>query len=137
VNITRAVLILALLTMLLAGGQALAWANAFAALGQKAEPNPQVPATPQANSGSNDAANASAAPQSESNATLQGQIQQALLNEPSLKESHISVNVTDSASQLSGTVGSGKDKQIAERIAESFNGNRNVEDKLVVTGRSK
>ena len=130
---TRTVLILALSTRLAAGGHALARANAFAPLAQEAEPNPQVPATQQANSGTTNVGSGNM-PQPEDNAKLQGQIQQALLNEASLKGSHVSVNVTDSAIQLSGTVASGKDKQTAERIAESFNGNRNFEDKLVVAG---
>ena len=35
---------------------------------------------------------------------------------------------------LTGTVGSVKDKQTAERIASSFDGNRKLTDNIVVTG---
>jgi osmotically-inducible protein OsmY len=68
------------------------------------------------------------------NAAVQSQIESALRNEPALTSSHIAVNVTDSAIDLSGTVGSSKDKLSAERIAQSFGVNRKLNDKLNVTG---
>jgi osmotically-inducible protein OsmY len=116
------------------------------AAAQKAEPNSQAPATPQTNTGQTPtpsaqghAANGTTAtagqPNTGDDAALQGRIQEALRNEPGLAASHISVNVTDSAIEISGTVPSGKDKQTAERIAQSFNGNRKFEDKLLVTGQ--
>jgi hypothetical protein len=109
---------------------------AVSALPQKAEPNPQIPATPQANSssamGSSNAPGISAA----DDAALQGRIQQALQSEPSLSASHVSVAVTDTEIQLSGTAASGKDKETAERIAASFDGNRRLTDKLAVTGQA-
>lgn len=103
--------------------------------GQKAEPNQQVPATPQANTGNPSSANPTLEPNAASDANLQGRIQQALRNEPTLASSHITVNVTDSAIELSGTAASIQDKQTAERIAESFDGNREFRDKLLVTGQ--
>jgi osmotically-inducible protein OsmY len=36
---------------------------------------------------------------------------------------------------LSGSVATGKEKQTAKRIAQSFAGNRRVEDKITVTGQ--
>ncbi len=107
---------------------------------QKVEPNPQVPATPQANSGNSNGntgntGNTLGQSNPASDAALQGRIQEALRNEPGLGTSHISVNVTDSTVELSGTVGSTKDKETAERTAESFDGNRQFRDKLVVTGQ--
>jgi hypothetical protein len=42
--------------------------------------------------------------------------------------------VTDNGIELSGTVGSTKDKQTAERIASSFDGNRKLTDNISVTG---
>lgn len=119
--------------------------------GQKAEPNPQAPATPQANTGRTSASlpqatpgttNGSAAPtistqtSAADDAALQGRIQEALRNEPALAPSHISVNVTDTAIEISGTVPSIQEKQTAERIAESFDGNRKFEDKLLVAGQA-
>ena len=112
---------------------------------QKAEPNPQNPATPQPNPGeskggppSQSAASgnsAAPAPTPDDSAALQSRIADALRNEPTLGASHVSVNVTERTIELSGTVGSGQDKQTAERIAASFDGNRQLTDKLVVTGR--
>ena len=45
------------------------------------------------------------------------------------------MNVTDSAIELSGTVSTGKEKQTAERIAQSYAGNRKVVDRITVTGK--
>ena len=116
--------------------------------GQKAEPNPKIPATPQANDGhnlppsqvdtqpANGAATSFNQPTAADNAALQGHIQQALNTDPALAGSHISVIVTDSAIELSGTVASSKDKLAARRIAQSFDGNRKFEDKTMVTGQS-
>jgi len=102
---------------------------------QKAEPNKEIPATPQANSGNpSSAASLSGLPGTGDSAALQSRIQEALREEPALSGSRITVNVTDSAIELAGTVNSGKDRQTADRIAQSFDGNRKFEDKLVVTG---
>jgi len=109
---------------------------------QKAEPNSQNPATPQANNGQSSATSGNATPRTlaqasvADDAALQGRIQQALQNEPSLAGSHVSVKVTSGTIELAGTAASGKDKVTAERIAESFDANRKFEDKLVVTGQS-
>jgi BON domain len=109
---------------------------AVSALPQKAEPNPQIPATPQANSSSAmGSSNAPGIPAAD-DAALQGRIQQALQSEPSLSASHVSVAVTNTEIQLTGTAASGKDKETAERIAASFDGNRHLTDKLLVTGQA-
>lgn len=68
------------------------------------------------------------------NPALQSRIDDALRNEPTLGASHVVSNVTDTGIELSGTVGSTKDKQTAERIASSFDGNRKLTDNIVVTG---
>ena len=111
---------------------------ALAQPAQKSEPNQQVPATPPANAGSQNSTTPATAmpPTGESNATLQGQIQQALHNESTLDASHISVNVTDNSIELSGTVPSSEDKKTAQRIAQSFDGNRKFSDSLTVTGQA-
>jgi hyperosmotically inducible periplasmic protein len=70
----------------------------------------------------------------QSNSVLQARISDALHNEPTLGSSSVAVDVSDKTIDLSGSVGSSKDKQTAERIAESFDGNRQVNDKIVVTG---
>ena len=64
--------------------------------------------------------------------TLQGQIQNALQNEPTLRSDSLNVNVTDSTIELSGAVQTGKEKQTADRIANSFAGNRRVRDRITV-----
>jgi hypothetical protein len=67
-------------------------------------------------------------------ATLQGQIQTALQNEPTLRNDALSVNVTDSTIELSGNVQTGKEKQTAHRIASSFAGNRRMKDRVTLSG---
>jgi hypothetical protein len=47
----------------------------------------------------------------------------------------VNVNVTEDTIDLSGTVMTGKEKQTAKRIAQSYAGNRKVKDHLTVTGR--
>jgi osmotically-inducible protein OsmY len=73
-------------------------------------------------------------PQANDNAGLQSRINDALRNEPTLGASHVTANVTDTGIELTGTVGSTKDKQTAERIASSFDGNRKLTDTISVTG---
>jgi osmotically-inducible protein OsmY len=103
--------------------------------GQKAEPNSQVPAVPQANNPATSNGGLGQ-PDPAANAALQGRIQQALHNDPTLASTHVSVSVTDSAVELSGTVASGKDKETAERIAQSFDNNRKFTDRLIVAGQA-
>lgn len=136
-TVTRVVLMIALMSVgTMVVGQGLPAANAsYASEEQKAEPNPQAPATPQA---SNPAKQNGGLGQTDpaANPALQGRIQQALQNEPTLASSHVSVSVTDSAIELSGTVPSTKDKETAARIAQSFDGNRKLTDKLIVAGQA-
>ncbi len=97
----------------------------------------QSPASPNAQTAPGTSAEANANPTASANqndSVLQSQIENALRNEPALSSSHIAVNVTAESISLSGTVGSGKDKQTAERIAQSFDGNRKMNDTLAITG---
>lgn len=66
---------------------------------------------------------------------LQGQIQNALKNEPTLSNDSINVAVTDDAIDLTGSVATGKEKQTAKRIVQSYAGNRKVTDHLTVSGK--
>ena len=68
--------------------------------------------------------------------SLQQQLDQAYQSEPSLNGSKISVAVSDSQVQLTGSVSTNKDKITAERIAMSYAGNRKVVDKVSVGGAS-
>ena len=68
-------------------------------------------------------------------ATLQNQIQNALQNEPTLRNDNLNVSVTDSTIELSGNVQNGKEKQTASRIASSFAGNRRVKDRITLSGK--
>ena len=68
-------------------------------------------------------------------AALQGQIQNALQNEPTLHNDNLSVNVADSTIELSGNVQTSREKQTARRIASSFAGNRRVRDRITVGGK--
>jgi len=65
---------------------------------------------------------------------LQSKIQKAITSEPTLASANVMVNVTADKIELSGTVPSGKDKQTAKRIAESYAGNRKVVDHMTVSG---
>jgi osmotically-inducible protein OsmY len=90
--------------------------------------------SPSANSVGSAGTPQSPSPDTGNNAALQSQIDDALRNEPTLGASHVVSNVSDTGIELSGTVGSTKDKQTAERIAASFNGNRKMTDNIVITG---
>jgi hypothetical protein len=58
-----------------------------------------------------------------------------LKKEPTLANSNVNVVVTDTTVELSGSVSTGKEKQTAKRIVQSFAGNRRVVDRITVTGR--
>jgi osmotically-inducible protein OsmY len=68
---------------------------------------------------------------------LQQQIQTALKNEPTLSNDSINVNVAADKIELSGTAASGKEKKTAQRIAESYAGNRKVENHITVSGQGQ
>jgi len=68
-------------------------------------------------------------------AQLQSQIQLAITNEPTLDRSNINVNVTQDEITLSGSVSNGKERQTAERIAQSYAENRRVTDRLTANGK--
>ena len=67
-----------------------------------------------------------------SNDQLKSQIENALRNEPTLSNANVAVAVTDSNIDLSGSVPTANDKQTAERIAQSYSGNRQLTDHLNV-----
>ncbi|MFB3917996.1 MAG: BON domain-containing protein [Terriglobales bacterium] len=69
--------------------------------------------------------------------SLQTQINNALQKEPTLANDNVSANVSDSEIELSGTVATGKEKQTARRIAQSYAGNRRVVDRITVMGRGQ
>ena len=101
--------------------------------------SPSASASTQSNtsaSGSSRLPASDQSPAGSDSATLQSTIQQKFKSEPLLSSSSVNVNVTDSAIELSGTVSTGKEKQTAERIAQSYAGNRKVVDRITVTGNS-
>jgi hypothetical protein len=67
--------------------------------------------------------------------SLQKQIDAALKKEPTLANQNVNTVVTDTSVELSGSVSTGKEKQTAKRIAQSFAGNRRVVDRITVSGR--
>lgn len=71
-----------------------------------------------------------------SNDQLKAQIENALRNEPTLANANIAVEVTDSNIDLAGSVPTSNDKQTAERIAQSYSGNRQLTDHLNVGSSS-
>jgi osmotically-inducible protein OsmY len=70
------------------------------------------------------------------NSSLQGQIQTALQNEPTLRNDTVNVTVNETTVELSGAVQSSKEKTTARRIASSFAGNRSVKDRITVNAKS-
>ncbi len=116
--------------LLLAVGLAVAQVPTAATGGQSA-------ASPSSDSVTNHSKDNAAPPSvtgDQNNGALQSQIENALRNEPTLGGSHILVNVSIESIDLGGTVGSSKDKQTVERIAQSFDGNRKLNDNLMITG---
>lgn len=67
-----------------------------------------------------------------SSGEIQQRIQKALASEPSLAGSSLSVVVTDEEISLSGSVGNGKERVSARRIAQSFSGNRKFKESVTV-----
>jgi osmotically-inducible protein OsmY len=65
---------------------------------------------------------------------LARQIADALHQEPNLAHDRIIVSVNDTEITLNGSVANGKEKQTANRIAQSFASNRKVIDAITVTG---
>lgn len=103
-------------------------------------------ATPgQAQSGAPVSGNAgqSPPPLSENNNTaaetssLQTEINNALQQDPTLANNNLHANVTDSQIELTGSVRSGREKQAARRIAQSYAGNRRVVDHITVVRRGE
>jgi len=77
---------------------------------------------------------AAASSSSGDSASLQSTIQDKLKSEPMLSSSSVDVNVTDATIELSGSVATGKEKQTAERIAQSYAGNRKLVNRITVSG---
>jgi hypothetical protein len=65
---------------------------------------------------------------------LHQRIDAALHSEPTLSGSNLTVNVSDDAIDLSGTVNSSKERLTARRIVQSFAGNRRVRERVTVGG---
>jgi osmotically-inducible protein OsmY len=111
--------------------------NTSAASGTQTSSGSTSPSGSSSLPASDQSSSAASTPQSSASgdsATLQSTIQDKLKNEPLLSSSSVNVNVTESAIELSGTVATGKEKQTAERIAQSYAGNRKVVDRITVTG---
>jgi len=69
-------------------------------------------------------------------AELTGQVVAALHDDSTLANEPISVDVDESQLVLSGSVATRKQRQTADRIAQSFAVNRKVVDKLEVRGQN-
>jgi lipid-binding SYLF domain-containing protein len=61
-----------------------------------------------------------------------GQIEEKLRTEPGLDSKQVRVSLTDKTVELSGSVATSNDRQKAIRIAQSFAGDRQVEDHLTI-----
>ncbi len=78
------------------------------------------------------ASGAATATESPDDSELQSKIDGAIKNEPTLSSANVTTHVTADTIELSGTVASSKDKTTAQRIAQSFAGNRKVVDKIAI-----
>lgn len=72
-----------------------------------------------------------------SSSEMQTQIQNALKNEPTLANDSVNVAVSDDEITVSGTVASAKEKLTAQRIVQSYAGNRRLKDHLKVGARNQ
>lgn len=72
-----------------------------------------------------------------SSGELQSQIQNALSKEPTLANDHLDVSVSDDQIELSGAVTTAREKLSAQRIVQSYAGNRKVKDQVKVSGHSR
>ena len=68
---------------------------------------------------------------------LQTQIQNALAKEPTLSGDTVNVTVTEQEIELSGSVGTAREKQTATRIVQSYAGNKKVVSHLTVSSRNR
>ena len=66
---------------------------------------------------------------------LKSQIETALQRDPSLMGSALNVSIDDKGVELTGQVNNGKERVAARRIAQSYSGNRRVQDKITVLGQ--
>lgn len=61
-------------------------------------------------------------------------IESALANDPTLKGSAFTINVTDDTVEITGVANNGRERTAARRIVQSFSGNLRVKDRITVAG---
>ena len=61
-------------------------------------------------------------------------IESALANDPNLKGTAFTINVTDDTVEISGVAENGRERTAARRIVQSFAGNLRVRDRITVAG---
>jgi osmotically-inducible protein OsmY len=76
------------------------------------------------------------APQGLSTAQVQQQIQDKMSSEPALANTNIEVKTDDRSVRLTGTVDSQQQRDLAERIARSYAGDRKIVNKIKVAERT-
>src|SRR5262245_49614727 len=90
--------------------------------------------TPQQDAQQNPSGQQPTSQQAKSPADVQNEIQSALQKDPNLANASITVQVTDQAVELSGTVPSKDAKDAAEQIAQAHSGGLQVKNRLKVGG---
>lgn len=105
--------------------------QSHAAATPAADPQPNPVSTNSSESPSPDVPAASSA-----NLELQDRVQEALGKVPELSNDKLRVSAGEDGLELSGTVASGKERQAAIRIAQSFARGKKVVDHIVVTSRN-
>ena len=71
-----------------------------------------------------------------SNAEVQHQIDSKIADQPELAASNIKVNVDDHSVSLTGTVDSQEQHDLVLRIAQSYAGDRPIDDKIAIRGHA-
>ena len=70
-------------------------------------------------------------------ADLEGQIQNALSKEPTLAGDSAHVAVSGDTIELTGTVGTNKEKTTATRIVQSYSGSKKLVNRLTIGGKNQ
>jgi len=70
------------------------------------------------------------------NSEVEQKIQHTMADMPELSSSNVKVSVTDDAISLTGTVDSQQQHDLALRVAQSYAGDRSIDDKVQIRGHA-
>lgn len=76
------------------------------------------------------------APAALPNSEVQQKVQHTIADMPELSSANVKVSVTDDAIALTGTVNSQEQHDLALRVAQSYAGDRSIDDKIQIRGHA-